>query len=319
MVTKWVEEKGSKPTSDFPLVRGQVANFPEQSSSRPMHQGIGPGLMGGMSPGMGGMPPGIMGPMPPGGAAPGLGPPAGSTGAWWWRWRRGHGAAPAGGAVQPAAPLGGGRGAARGRVPPGGRDMLPPGMMPPGVPGGGMPTPADATNEIDVVYITGATAIDFRGGQRLAGRKGNSLGLSAAGEMLLLDPDGTLVVRNELDDEPACKELTKAEDEAARQRAAGPLAPPAEDLRAWKVRRRPPEESRQDSAFWWWPPVACPALLPLVRPADSLYKSPSFAASPLVPMPDLGNRAWQSVLFEGIPSCAANPPSFCGVLSASRF
>ena len=103
-------------------------------------------------------------------------------------------------------------------------------MMPPGVPGGGIPAPLDATNEIDVVYTTGATAIDFRGGQRLAGRKGNSLGLSAAGEMLLLDPDGTLVVRNELDDEPARKELTKAEDEAARQRAAGPPGPPGRGL-----------------------------------------------------------------------------------------
>ena len=80
------------------------------------------------------------------------------------------------------------------------------------------------TSAIEVDYVTGVMAIDFRGGQPLAatGRRGNSLKLCAVGEVLFLDPDGTLVVRNELDDESARKELTKTEDdaEAARRRAA---------------------------------------------------------------------------------------------------
>ena len=90
----------------------------------------------------------------------------------------------------------------------------------------GGPVTGDAGGEFDVDYLSEAIAIDFRGGERLAGRRGNSLGLTAAGEMLLLEPDGTLAAHNALDDQSACDELTKAETEAAQQKAAaGPMGP----------------------------------------------------------------------------------------------
>ena len=56
-------------------------------------------------------------------------------------------------------------------------------------------------------------------------RRDNSSRLVAPGEMLVLDPNGILVILNELDDEAARKELTKAEDEAAARKAAAPPAP----------------------------------------------------------------------------------------------
>ncbi len=73
-------------------------------------------------------------------------------------------------------------------------------------------------------------AIDFRGGERLATRQGNSLKLESAGEMLLLDPVGTLIVRNELDDLPAYDKLTEAEREAARANAGNPFGGGLGDL-----------------------------------------------------------------------------------------
>jgi hypothetical protein len=203
MVAKWVEKNGIEAHGDFSMVRGQVADF-KQKFTPPNPLGAGAGQMGGM---------------PPGGT-PGLGtPPAAAPGGGAGRV---HGAPAPRRAAPPAAPPSDARGGAHGRAAGGG--AAPRDLAPPRAPGGGMPTPAAVTNEIEVDYVTGVTAIDFRGGQPLAatGRRGNSLKLCAVGEVLFLDPDGTLVVRNELDDESARKELTKTEDdaEAARRRAA---------------------------------------------------------------------------------------------------
>ena len=67
----------------------------------------------------------------------------------------------------------------------------------------------------NVDYVTHAIALDFRGGERLHGRKSSSLGLAAPGEILILDSDGTLAVHDELDDKPACDQITGAEDAEA--------------------------------------------------------------------------------------------------------
>jgi len=85
---------------------------------------------------------------------------------------------------------------------------MPP-MMPPGMPVAGVGA------AFKVNYFTRAIAVDFRGGERLRGRRGNSLGLAAPGEILLLDADGNLVVHDELDDKPAYDEVTRTENAAA--------------------------------------------------------------------------------------------------------
>ena len=65
---------------------------------------------------------------------------------------------------------------------------------------GFMPNPTVAGTEWIVNYYSKAIAIDFRGGENLSGRRGSEL--LSVGEILLLDADGNLVVRNELDDRP---------------------------------------------------------------------------------------------------------------------
>jgi len=52
------------------------------------------------------------------------------------------------------------------------------------------------TDSIDVDYLTEALVLDLHGGRRLPGRDR----LTIPGDILLLDPDGSLVVHNELDD-----------------------------------------------------------------------------------------------------------------------
>jgi hypothetical protein len=54
-------------------------------------------------------------------------------------------------------------------------------------------------------FNSDATVIDLRGGERLSGRGGTAL--TAPGEILLLDADGFLVVRDELDDKSAREQV----------------------------------------------------------------------------------------------------------------
>ncbi len=63
----------------------------------------------------------------------------------------------------------------------------------------------EVSNAIDVDYMTEALALDMRGGDRLPGRSR----LVRPGTILLLDPEGFLVVHNELDDLDECEQLTK--------------------------------------------------------------------------------------------------------------
>ena len=53
----------------------------------------------------------------------------------------------------------------------------------------------DEPEKVD--FVTNTVLLDMRGGDRLPGKDRE---LKTPGEMLLLDPDGILVVRNELDD-----------------------------------------------------------------------------------------------------------------------
>jgi hypothetical protein len=76
------------------------------------------------------------------------------------------------------------------------------------------PSGAEGSHEIQVDYITGAIVVDFRGGDRLPGPRNSAL--NSAGEILVLDPDGNLVVHNELDDAPAYDDLNSAKDETPR-------------------------------------------------------------------------------------------------------
>ena len=57
-------------------------------------------------------------------------------------------------------------------------------------------------------FNSNATTIDIRGGERLSGRGENAV--TTPGEMLLLDADGFLIVRNELDDASTRKQVTTA-------------------------------------------------------------------------------------------------------------
>jgi hypothetical protein len=70
-------------------------------------------------------------------------------------------------------------------------------------------------------FDSGAIAVDLRGGERLAASGGRrSDVLESVGELLLLDPDGNLVVHNELDDLPTYEQITTS---ASQDRPAGPI------------------------------------------------------------------------------------------------
>jgi len=121
LVTKWVHRKGIEAFKEFSVVRGQVANFLDETFKPPrtaMHTGYG-GLGGGVT--------------------------------------------------------------------------------------------AGPTASIKLHYATNATTIDLRGGGRLPGKKGNEM--FEPGEILLLDSDGTLAVRNEMEDAPAVEDFTSAGQE----------------------------------------------------------------------------------------------------------
>ena len=73
--------------------------------------------------------------------------------------------------------------------------------------------PAGPSRKFKVNYYSNTIAIDFRGGEKVSRRSS----LSAPGEILLWEPDGTLVVRNELEDKAAIDQLKAAEAPPPRQ------------------------------------------------------------------------------------------------------
>ena len=73
----------------------------------------------------------------------------------------------------------------------------------------------------DEDYNSDVTIVDLRGGERIpGGRRGSDL--KAIGEILLLDPNGTLIVRNELDDSAAREQATSAAAEKKAPPSMGP-------------------------------------------------------------------------------------------------
>jgi hypothetical protein len=240
LVTKWSRRKGIEAFKKFSVVRGQVIDFanvifkPSGAVFAPgmgmPGGGVGPG---GMMPGGAGGP-GMMAPqggargpgmVPGGGRGPGM-VPGGGMGPGMMP---GGGMGPGGMMPGGAAPGAGGR--APGMVGPGGRGAAGPGgLMPPGG-GRGGPTPpmtprgpmaGAAGMPFKVNYFTHTVAVDLRGGELLRGRKGSSLKLSAPGEILLLDPNGNLIVRDELDDKHEYEQLTHNGDETADAEDAHP-------------------------------------------------------------------------------------------------
>jgi hypothetical protein len=207
LVNKWSKKHGCETHDEFDVVRGQVADFLDRVA-KPENQSGGAGAAP-RGPGGGGM-------LPIGGGGGGMMPMPGGVGGG------GRGGMP----LMPGGVGGGGRGGmplmpggvGGGGVGGGGRGGMP--LMPGGVGGyggggrGGMPPgmfPVAGGGSFKVNYITRATVVDFRGGEPLRGRKANSLHLSAPGAILLQDRDGNLVVRDELDDLAAYKQIVPSE------------------------------------------------------------------------------------------------------------
>jgi hypothetical protein len=71
---------------------------------------------------------------------------------------------------------------------------------------------AGTTKSIKLNFVADATTIDLRGGGRLPGKRGSDP-MFEPGEVLLLDSDGTLAVRNEMEDLPVVEDLTSAGQE----------------------------------------------------------------------------------------------------------
>ncbi|MCE5269544.1 MAG: hypothetical protein LLG00_16835 [Planctomycetaceae bacterium] len=78
-----------------------------------------------------------------------------------------------------------------------------------------------AQKRYKVNYYSNAIAVDYRGGEKLSHR-GNSL--TAPGEVLLMEADGSLSVRSEADDKGAIEQLKAAEAHSATSPAAGKAA-----------------------------------------------------------------------------------------------
>jgi hypothetical protein len=85
----------------------------------------------------------------------------------------------------------------------------------------GQPAPATAaaSRPFTANVYTEATAVDFRGGQR-PGRK------ATTGEMLMLDAEGNLVVRNEADDKPLIDRYRPSSGPPAAPAVGAAAAPP---------------------------------------------------------------------------------------------
>jgi hypothetical protein len=165
LVSKWLRGKGLEVSKEFDVVRGQVADFPDEITKLVNDAGMG-GMGAG---GRGGIQPVVPGMLIPG--MDGRGGPVGRGG-------------PAVG--RDGRPIG---------MPIPGADMRRP-------PAGVRPLPAamDSNRPFKVNYFTRAIVLDLRGGELLHGRKVGGLRLPAPGDILLVDADGNLIVHDELDD-----------------------------------------------------------------------------------------------------------------------
>jgi hypothetical protein len=175
MVVRWLSKRGVDAFKEFTAVRGQVLNFlGEKFRVGALNVAPGAAPAGPMMPrGPAPMMPRGPAPMMPRGPVAGVGP------------RFGPGVGGPSPFMPPAAP------------------------MAPMAPQAGAGAPA---TQVLVNYITNTIALDFRGGERLRGRKSGNL--TAPGMVLLMDFNGNLVLLNELDDEAECRRLnsTKVPD-----------------------------------------------------------------------------------------------------------
>jgi hypothetical protein len=189
VLTKWLVDKGIEAfTEPQAFYRGQLANLMGQSFEPTVAAHAAPmaGMYGG--PGPGGMGGGMM--AGGSGSAPARGAMAG-----------GSGSAP------PRAAAGGGSGSAPSRA---------------GAAAGRNPAaPVGNNNDaepIDVDYVTNVVVVDFRGGGKLPGRKDP---VTEPAEVLLLDLNGNLTVRSEVDDLAAINEVTGVVEEPEPSATAG--------------------------------------------------------------------------------------------------
>ena len=176
MVAKWMQRKGFEAFDEVVACRGQMLNLADKvftpgngSAMQPIPgmPGHGGAHGGPIGPGGGSMGPGG-GPMGPGPGGGGLWPGGGPDGTRWWLGARWAG-----------------------------------GMWPGGGPGRPMmPTGPLSNQPFKLDYLSYIVAVDFRGGQDVTGRRGRNDPIHAPGEILLMDQDGNLEVRNELDDKP---------------------------------------------------------------------------------------------------------------------
>jgi hypothetical protein len=98
-------------------------------------------------------------------------------------------------------------------------------MMGPGMPGmGRVAQPAAAPGgALKADFISDATAIDIRGGEKLFGVGRKSSNLTSGGQILILDAEGNVVLRDELDDEPIRDQLKPSRN--AGEGPAGGMGP----------------------------------------------------------------------------------------------
>jgi hypothetical protein len=205
LLTTWVQRKGVEIYKEFTVTRGQVANYSDESG-----KSIGGGE--GSSPHAGP----IMGLMPPlgHGASEGTAREGGgnrtSPASDRSRTRtrdaaptRGPGAGAGGPAPGALGGLLGAPGLLRG-----------PTMAPPS-------SSAGTSGTFKADFNSNQLTIDLRGGQRLSGRGNNTI--NAPGQILLLDPDGYLMVRDELDDHPKLEEI-KGPERATTEGHGAPAA-----------------------------------------------------------------------------------------------
>jgi hypothetical protein len=192
LMTTWVQRKGIEIFKEFTVTRGQVANYSDETG-----KSVGGADLPASTPAL------MMGPGGPGGRGPMEGSKKEGSKKESSK-KEGAGKTPAKAdrtktRTGEAGP-GRGLGALLG-------DMGPPGRTPQPL------ASAGSGNTFKADFISDATAIDFHGGERLAGRGGNAL--TVPGEMLLLDADGYLVVRNELDDQSLRDDIKNQKNSAA--------------------------------------------------------------------------------------------------------
>lgn len=209
IVTKWSKKKGIEAWEEFPVVRGLLANFadktfnPATGTGRPaggMGMPMGPGGMG--RPMMHGGMNGLMG-------LEGIGG------------KKAKGAdAKAAEAAAKKAEAAAKKAAKKAKAD---KDAPGPDMF--GGPLAGVN--AFNPNAFKVNYFSHAVVVDFRGGEVLPGRRGNSLKVTSGGDILLIDADGNLLVCNELDDEAIRKSLRSAETEKKEMENAAGAGPGA--------------------------------------------------------------------------------------------